>query len=109
MVDREKTQMFLRNFKASSRRQISKPLAKTRITRPLLPHPSHWNAPYNLSNLAYSFLLSTRKGRWPTPHSAPTWALYAPNKPASVSEHLSFPNQSACQQVYHMTSPLPEP
>ena len=43
----------------------------------LMPSPT-------LSNLAYSFLLPTGKGRWLTPCPAPTRALYAPNQPASV-------------------------
>ena len=55
------------DFKASSRRWNSKPLAKTRMTRPLsLPHPSHCNAPSpTLSNLAYSFLPPPGKGMCP--------------------------------------------
>ena len=65
MLDQLNTLLF--HFKAPSRRQNAKPLAKTRITRPLY------------------FLPSTRKGMWPTPHPAPVAALYAPNQPANVS------------------------
>ena len=54
---------LLQDFKVPSRRQNSKPLAKTRIIRSLSsPHQSHCNAPSpNLSNIPYSFPLPTRK------------------------------------------------
>ena len=46
------------------------------------PHPSI---------LAYSLLLPTRKGRWPTPHPTPRGATYAPNQPASISKDPIVP------------------
>lgn len=64
-------------FKAPSRTLNSKPLAKTRITRPL--SSSHCNAPSpTLSNLAYSFLPPTRKVMWP-PHPASVGTLQIPS------------------------------
>ena len=58
-------------FNCPSRRLNSKPLAKTRIIRPLsLPHRSQCSAPsMTMSNRAYSFLLPARKGMWLPPHS----------------------------------------
>lgn len=38
----------------------------------------------NLSNMAYFFLLPTRKGMWPSPHYAPIGMTYSPSQPASV-------------------------
>ena len=65
-----------------SRECECKPLAKTRIARPIsLSHPSHCNAPSpTLNILAYSFLPPTRKSMWPIPHSTPVGALYPPSK-----------------------------
>ena len=62
----------LLGFKSSSRRLNSKPLAKTRITRPVSsPHPSHCNAPSpTLNTLTLFFLPPKRKCMWPTPHPA---------------------------------------
>ena len=85
-----------------------------------LPNPYHptWHiviATYfqrplpTLRKLAYSFLPSTRKGIWPTPHPTPIGALYAPNQQTNVSEDASFPSQSKGWQLYHKTfllSPL---
>ena len=61
---------LLWDFQAPSRTLNSKPLAQTRMTRPLsLPCPSHCNAPSStLSDPSYSFLPPTRKGMWPTLH-----------------------------------------
>ena len=66
------------NFKSSLRRQNSKPLAKTRITRPLSsPHPSHCNAPVlpwpTRSTPSYPL-----PGVWPTSHLPATGVLYVP-------------------------------
>ena len=53
----------------------------TLITAP----SSHHNAPSpTLSNLAYSFLPSTRKGMWPSPHPTSTGPLYVPKDPTSA-------------------------
>ena len=51
----------------------------------MAPHPFGKTHSPTLSNLAYSFLLPTRKGTWPTPHPTPGGPLYVPNQPTSVS------------------------
>ena len=70
--------VILLGFTSHLRRLNSKPLAKTRITRPLSsPLLSHYNAlSPTLNNLAYSFLLPIRKGMWPTPHPASIGTIY---------------------------------
>ena len=80
-------------FKALQGYRTQKSLAKTRITRSLAsPNPSHCNGPFpTLSNLAYSFLPPTRRGSWPTPHSASLGPLYIPKQPKSVSQDPIFP------------------
>ena len=96
-------------FKASSRRQNSEPLAKTRITRPLsLPYLYHCNAPSpTLSILAYSFLPPTRKGVWSTCHPALHIGPYTP--PTNQQMYSMIPFYPTNQQVswcIHETSPL---
>ena len=90
------------DFKASSRRQNSKPLAKRRITRPLSSHQlSHCSPSPTLSNLAYSFLPPPKKGMWPTPHPTLQGHYRPPtNQEVYHETHLSSTNQ----WVYHKTS-----
>ena len=59
-----------------------------------------------LSNLACSFLPLLGKVRGPL-LIPPLWDKPCMPKPASVSQDPSFPSQSAGQQVYHKTSPVP--
>lgn len=77
------------------RTQNSRPLAKTRITRPLSSHrPTYYDAPSpNLTNLSCSFLLLTRKGMWPTLYATPIGTLYAPNQPRHCILRPLFPQQ----------------
>ena len=79
----------------SSRRENSKPLATTRISRPLsLPHPSHCNAPTApRSNLAYSFLPPSMR---PTSYSTPI-KLYKP--PANQQVYCKTPLSPTNQLV----------
>lgn len=66
--------LYILGFKSPSRRLKS--LAKTRMTRPLSPHP-HCNAPSpNLSTLANSLLHPPRKDVSPTPHPASVGEMY---------------------------------
>ena len=58
----------------------------------IIAHPSHCNAPsHSLSSLACSFLPPTRKDRWPTPHTTPIGALYAPTNQQVYLKTPVFP------------------
>ena len=60
-----------------------------------------------LSNLDYSFLPSTRKVIWPTPHPAPMETLYAPQPTSKCTLRSLFPQpfSSSAGVFWDLSSP----
>lgn len=84
-------------FKAPSRRDNSKPLAKTRTTRPLSSHLSHLNAPSpTLNNLPCSFLPLLGKVCGPL-RTPPLWGPYMP--PTNQQKYPKITSPPTNQQV----------